>query len=169
MPANPNTTPVTSVAGKTGAVTAAQIATALTSAGYKLTDTDTNTWRPVQCNSTDIGSNTLNIVAGSNVTLSRDGGKITISSTDTNTWPTKVSQLTNDSGYITSYTNTVTSINGKTGAIAAADMAAVLTAAGYKLTDTDTNTWRPVGTGASDAAAGNHTHPTSIATSNGTN
>ena len=34
---------------------------------------------------------------------------------------------------------------------------------------TDTNTWRPVGTGASDAAAGNHTHSTSIATSSGTN
>lgn len=169
MPANPNTTPVTSVAGNTGAVTTAQIATALTSAGYKLTDTDTNTWRTVQCNSTSIGDNTLNLVAGTNVTLSRDGGKITISSTDTNTWPTKVSQLTNDSGYITSYTNTVTSINGKTGAIAAADMAAVLTAAGYKLTDTDTNTWRPVGTGASDAAAGNHTHGISLATDSGTN
>lgn len=49
-------------------------------------NTDTNTWRPVQCNSTDIGSNTLNIVAGSNVTLTRDGGKITIASTDTNSW-----------------------------------------------------------------------------------
>lgn len=155
MPANPNTTPVTSVAGNTGAVTTAQIATALTSAGYKLTDTDTNTWRTVQCNSTSIGDNTLNLVAGTNVTLTRDGGKITISSTDTNTWPTKVSQLTNDSGYITSYTNTVTSINGKTGAIAAADMAAVLTAAGYKLTDTDTNTWRPLGTTADTACAGN--------------
>ncbi len=35
-------------------------------------------------------------------------------------------------------TNTVTTINGKTGAIAAADMAAVLTAAGYKLTDNNT-------------------------------
>ena len=34
---------VSSVAGNTGAVTAAQIATALTTAGYKLTDTDTNT------------------------------------------------------------------------------------------------------------------------------
>ena len=41
MPANPNTTPVTSVAGNTGAVTTAQIATALTNSGYKLTDNDT--------------------------------------------------------------------------------------------------------------------------------
>ena len=36
-------------------------------------------------------------------------------------------------------------------------------------TPADTNTWRPVGTGASDAAAGNHTHAISIATSTGTN
>lgn len=34
---------------------------------------------------------------------------------------------------------------------------------------TDTNTWRPIGTGASDAAAGNHTHTLSIATDTGTN
>ena len=33
---------------------------------------------------------------------------------------------------------------------------------------TDTNTWRPVGTGATDAAAGNHTHSLSLATSTGT-
>lgn len=38
--------------------------------------------------------------------------------------------------------NTITSINGKTGAIGASDIAAVLTADGYKLTDTDTNTAR---------------------------
>jgi len=31
------------------------------------------------------------------------------------------------------------------------------------------NTWRPIGTGASDAAAGNHTHSTSIAASSATN
>ena len=36
-------------------------------------------------------------------------------------------------------------------------------------TPADTNTWRPVGTGATDAAAGNHTHAISIATSTGTN
>lgn len=34
---------------------------------------------------------------------------------------------------------------------------------------TDTNTWRPVGSGSTDAAAGNHTHSTTIATSSGTN
>lgn len=36
-------------------------------------------------------------------------------------------------------------------------------------TPADTNTWRPIGTGATDAAAGNHTHSTSIAASSGTN
>ena len=83
-----DTNTVTSINGKTGAIAASDIATVLTSAGYKLTDADTNTWRPVQCNSTDIGSNTLNLVAGSNVTLSRSNGTITINSsyTDTNTW-----------------------------------------------------------------------------------
>lgn len=37
------------------------------------------------------------------------------------------------------------------------------------ISSTDTNTWRPVGTGASDAAAGNHTHGISLATDSGTN
>ena len=67
-------------------------------------NTDTNTWRPVQCNGTSIGSNTLNLKAGSNVSLSNSNGTITITSTDTNTWPTKLSQLTNDPGYITGIT-----------------------------------------------------------------
>lgn len=48
-------------------------------------------------------------------------------------------------------TNTVTSINGKTGAIGASDIAAVLTAANYKLTDN--NTWTAFA-GASASADG---------------
>lgn len=48
-------------------------------------------------------------------------------------------------------TNTVTSINGKTGAIEASDIAAVLTAAGHKLTDN--NTWTAFA-GASSTANG---------------
>ena len=35
-------------------------------------------------------------------------------------------------------------------------------------TPADTNTWRPVGTGATDAAAGNHTHGLTISTDSGT-
>lgn len=81
---------------------------------------DTNTWRPVQCNGTSIGENTLNLKSGSNVTLSRSGGTITINATmpsidsgemnvqsnwnETNTSsdayiqnkPTKLSQFTDD-------------------------------------------------------------------------
>lgn len=146
-----STDTTTSINGKTGAIAAADIATVLTGAGYKLTDTDTNTtysagtglslsgttfalatsgvtagtykrvtvdaygrvtsgdntdadsWRTVQCNGTSIGNNTLNLKAGSNVSLSNSNGTITISSTDTNTWPTKTSQLTNDSGFLTSH------------------------------------------------------------------
>lgn len=45
--------------------------------------TDTDTWRTIQCNGTSIGSNTLNLKAGSNVTLSNSNGTITISATDT--------------------------------------------------------------------------------------
>lgn len=48
-------------------------------------------------------------------------------------------------------TNTITSINGSTGAIAASDIAAVLTAANYKLTDN--NTWTAF-VGASSTANG---------------
>ena len=47
------------------------------------TPTDTNTWRTVQCNGTNIGDDTLNLTAGSNVNLSNSNGAITISSTDT--------------------------------------------------------------------------------------
>ena len=44
-----------------------------------------DTWRPVQCNSTNIGNSTLNLIAGTNVSLSNTNGAITISSTDTDT------------------------------------------------------------------------------------
>lgn len=65
------------------ALTKALVTTAL---GYTPPTSDTNTWRTVQCNGTSIGDNTLNLKAGTNVTLSNSNGTITISSTDTNTW-----------------------------------------------------------------------------------
>lgn len=102
------------------ALTKALVTAAL---GYTPPTSDTNTWRTVQCNGTSIGSNTLNLKAGTNVTLSNSNGTITISSTDTNTWPSKVSQLTNDSGYITGITK-----------------AMVTNALGYTPPATDTNT-----------------------------
>ena len=77
---------VTSVVGKEGNITAAQIASALVSANHKLTDT--NTWRGVQLNgvdklgnSTDTGS--LNIKAGSNVNITESNGAFTFNATDT--------------------------------------------------------------------------------------
>ena len=56
--------------------------------------TDTNTHRPIQVNGTEIlGNNTtaLNLKAGSNVTLSNNGGTVTINSSYSNT-DTKVTQ-----------------------------------------------------------------------------
>ena len=51
------------------------------------TEVDTDTWRPVKVNNNDIGSgNSLNLKAGSNVTLSNTNGTVTISSSYTNTW-----------------------------------------------------------------------------------
>ena len=54
--------------------------------GSWVTPTDTNTWRPVQCNGTSIGNNTLNLKSGTNISLSNSNGVITITSsyTDTN-------------------------------------------------------------------------------------
>ena len=87
--------------------------------------------------------------------------------TDITDRPTNVSSFTNDSGYITSYVNTVTRV-GVADDVSSGDI--VIRGAGATTvtknagtititsTDTDTNTWRPLGTGATDAAAGNHTH-----------
>ena len=78
-----NVSSFTNDSGYITGITKSMVTTAL---GYTPPTSDTNTWRTVQCNSTSIGDNTLNLVAGTNVTLTRDGGKITITSTDTNTW-----------------------------------------------------------------------------------
>lgn len=67
-----------------------------------------NYYRPILVNGTSLLGNdntALNIVAGNNINLTTDAGKVTI-----NNGLTKVSQLTNDSGYLTndSLTNYVT-------------------------------------------------------------
>lgn len=49
------------------------------------TEVDTDTWRPIQVNDISIDNNTLNLKAGTNVSLSQTNGAVTISSTDTNT------------------------------------------------------------------------------------
>lgn len=45
--------------------------------------TPTNTWRDIKCDGTSIGANTLNLKAGSNITLSTSNGDITIDAQDT--------------------------------------------------------------------------------------
>lgn len=78
------------------------------------------------------------------------------------------------SGYATSGHTHTTSIAADSGASAlnmAANTTYKLTAGGTTFifkTPADSNTWRPIGTGASDAAAGNHTHTCKIEDSTGT-
>lgn len=66
------------------------------------TEVDTDTWRPVQVNGASIDSSnthpTLNLQAGSNVTLSNTNGTVTISSSYTNTWKPNTAS---SEGYVT--------------------------------------------------------------------
>ena len=78
-----NNNQLTNGAGYITGITKSMVTTAL---GYTPPTSDTNTWRTVQCNGTSIGNNTLNLKAGTNVSLSNSNGTITITSTDTNTW-----------------------------------------------------------------------------------
>ena len=121
-----------------------------TALGYTPPTTDTNTWRGVQCNGTDIGSNTLNLKAGTNVSLSNSNGTITISSTDTNT-DTKVTSVGNH--YIPSSSTTKSASGGSTVDITATTTQVItginvdaaghvvsVVSKGLKATNTDTNT-----------------------------
>lgn len=77
-------------------------------------------------------------------------GRLFVRGRDNGTWtswlkvavagdiPTNTNQLTNGAGFITGITKSM-----------------VITALGYTPPTTDTNTWRPLGTGANDACAGN--------------
>lgn len=107
---DPNiTVPVTSVVGSTGDVSTATIASALTTAGYALTDT--NTWRP-------LGTTADTACAGNDSRLSDSRPASDVyswakaSSKPSYEWseivsrPTTLSSFTNDVGYITSYTDT---------------------------------------------------------------
>ena len=119
------------------------------------TPTDTNTWREVQCNGTSIGSNTLNLKAGTNVSLSNSNGTITISSTDTNT-DTKVTSVgnhytPNSSTTLSASASSATDITNGNGVnvvtglnIDAAGHVVSVNSAKLKSTDTDTDTWRPI-------------------------
>lgn len=135
-------------------------------------DTDSNTWRPIAVNGTtqiNDRSTTLNLKAGSNVSLSYSSGTVTINSsyTDTNTHYTNSLTI---KGAGTAVTTFAQSADKTLDIVAGSNVTVTPDATNGKITisSTDTNTWRPVGTGASDAAAGNHTHTASLATDTGT-
>lgn len=72
-------------------------------APYWAADIDTNTWRKIQLNGTDIlgsatNTNALNFVAGSNVTINNSNGTLTISSSYTNTDTWRNISVQNSSG-----------------------------------------------------------------------
>ena len=115
------------------------------------TNTDTNTWRDIQCNGTSIGTNTLNLKAGTNVSLSNSNGTITISSTDTNT-DTKVTSVgnhytPNSSTTLSASASSATDITNGSGVnvvtglnIDAAGHVVSVNSAKLKSTDTNTDT-----------------------------
>ena len=61
--------------------------------GVKFYGTDTNTWRDIKINNVSIGSHTLDLRNGSNITLSNTNGVVAINST----WRPVVDNLTSDS------------------------------------------------------------------------
>ena len=116
-----------------------------------ITPVDTNTWRGIQNNLTsDSTTDSLSAAQGKELKTLVDGKA---SSTHTHTL-----SIASDSG-----TSALTLSANTKYKVTAGGNSFIFT------TPTDTNTWRPIGTGATDAAAGNHTHATSIATSTGTN
>lgn len=61
--------------------------------GVEFKGTDTNTWRDIKVNNVSIGSHTLDLRNGSNITLTNSNGVVTINST----WRPVVDSLTSDS------------------------------------------------------------------------
>lgn len=121
-----DTNTVTTINGKSGAIAASDIAAVLTAANYKLTDTNTtySAGTGLSLTGTSFALATSGVTAGTygpsaNVNGSNGAtisvpeikvdtyGRITSISnktyTSVNTWPTKTSQLTNDSGFLTSH------------------------------------------------------------------
>ena len=108
------------------------------------TPPDNNTHRPIQVNGTEIlGNNTtaLNLKAGSNVSITNSSGTVTIAATDT-------------------------TYSSKSAASDGTDVSLVTTGEKYTWNNKSNLT---IGTSSTTAAAGNHTHGLSMATSSGTN
>ena len=104
------------------------------------TDTDTNTFRTVQADGSAIGATeTLNLIGGTNVTLSESNGAITIAATDTdtNTFRTVVA-----GGNTLGGSETLTFSAGSNVSISESGGTVTISS-----TDTDTNTFRTVTAG----------------------
>ena len=104
------------------------------------TDTDTNTFRTVQADGSAIGATeTLNLIGGTNVTLSESNGAITIAATDTdtNTFRTVVA-----GGNTLGGSETLTLSAGSNVSISESGGTVTISS-----TDTDTNTFRTVTAG----------------------
>lgn len=180
---------VTSINGKTGAIAAADIATVLTGAGYKLTDA--NTWKAATTSqegyiptlalsgtSSGAKKDTINTQASDYVLTYTSGTetapvwrKLPANAYANNTYTVNNGTFTvKGAGTAVSSTSANASGNTAVDIVAGSNVTITPDATNGKITiaSTDTNTWRPVGTGASDAAAGNHTHGISLATDSGT-
>lgn len=96
-------------------ITSSNVANIITNSAYNASSnkiatmsdlpTDTNTWRPVKVNGTEkltnsTSGNSLDLVAGTNVSLSESNGAVTISATDTDTGATSVGLKTGDTGNV---------------------------------------------------------------------
>lgn len=181
---------VTSINGKTGAIAAADIATVLTGAGYKLTDA--NTWKAATTSqegyvptlalsgtSSGAQKDTINTQASDYVLTYTSGTetapvwrKLPANAYANSTYTVNNGTFTvKGAGTAVSSTSANASGNTAVDIVAGSNVTITPDATNGKITiaSTDTNTWRPVGTGASDAAAGNHTHGISLATDTGTN
>lgn len=127
-----------------GHVTAATAVAKADITGLGIPGSDTNTHRPIQVNGTEVlGNNTtaLNLKAGSNVTVTNSSGTVTIAATDT-------------------------TYSSKSAASGGTDVSLVTTGEKYTWNNKSNLT---IGTSSTTAAAGNHTHGLSMATSSGTN
>ena len=148
-----------------GHVTAATAVVKADITGLGIPGSDTNTWRPVAINgTTKIASNVadaLNLKAGANITISysTNGEVVIAASEDTNSW--RKVQL-NGTDKLGSGTGT-NPLNIKAGS----NMTITESNGTFTFAATDTNTWRPLGTGADQAAAGNHNHDSTYLKLNG--
>lgn len=160
MPSNPNTNTHYTAVPVLGGSSATSNATSATS----------NPYLNIVENSAKSGG--VQIKGGGSTTVSAVNGVVTISSTDNNTWRPVGTGATDAAAGNHTHGISIAADSGTNQLSLAASTKYKLTAGGQSFiftTPADTNTWRPVGTGASDAAAGNHTHGISIATDTGTN